>query len=116
MVTTEDGVKKYLKDLKNDIKDHGVFYTLKAQDEISHLGINTKIATEIIEKLEVKDYVSGPETDRNFPKSNVWCFGSEPLTGFLEIYIKFSERKDNQRVICVSFHTEQSPRKHPYKK
>jgi hypothetical protein len=116
MVADEKKINKFLKEIKKIIKEHGIIFFQKAQDEIIQLEINTIIAKEMIEKLELKDYVSGPNDDKDRPELNVWIFGVEPLKGFLEIYIKLSDRKDNQRVVCLSFHTAKFPMRHPYRK
>jgi hypothetical protein len=123
MVIEEKEVNKFLKEIKKILFDHkedknnsGILFTHKAQNEIMLLEINTTIAKEMIEKMETKDYVSGPEIDKDRPGQNVWIFGIEPLKGFLEIYIKISDKRDNQRVVCLSFHTAKSPMKHPFVK
>jgi len=112
----ENNVRKYIKEIKIVIKEHGIFFVQKAQDEIIQLGINTTIAKEIISKLEIKDYIKGPidDDDKRFRQFKVWIFGIEPINGVLETYIKLSDRRDNQRVVCLSFHTAKSSMKHPF--
>lgn len=87
MICSESEVKKYLKETKGRIREHGLIFMKKAEEEIMRMGINIEIAKEIILKLDKKNYVRGPDKDLSFPLNNIWVFGSEAPTGFYEIYI-----------------------------
>ena len=43
----------------------------------------------------------------------MWVFG--PLYKNIEIYVKISMGKENNRVICISFHLAESKMNYPFK-
>jgi len=113
---SKKSIEDFLKGIKKDIKEHNVLFLLKAQNEIMAMGLTTTIAKEVILKLDIKNYSSVPTPDMQISKHNIWIFGVESPLGTEEVYIKFSDRKDNQRVICLSFHIEKRPMNYPFKK
>ncbi len=105
-------ISQYLKELKNALKNHKVFFLKRAEDGIMDLGLTNEIAIKIISELSQENYVKGPEKDYIGNNYFIWEFG---VLDVVEIYIKMSDRKDNQRPVCLSFHKAKKPQSYPLK-
>lgn len=80
------------------------------------LGITARMRKEVILALTVEDYVKGPSADSSFSIYNIWVFGVfSPLDG-QEIYIKLSDRTNNNMAVCLSFHPSEYPLSYPLKR
>lgn len=83
---------------------------------IVDLGLTLMQAKEIIGKLRVEDYSSGPETDDADPTKEVWKFGRD--LGETEVYIKLrlalvEGKKHVQLAKVLSFHKAKHSLKYP---
>ena len=80
---------------------------------IAALGITIPQAVNIILNLNYKNYCSGPETDKIYPKHHLWVFGYEHEGE--EIYIKLSDDFGHNIAKCISFHKADFVMQYPYK-
>lgn len=71
---------------------------------------------QVVRRLEVADYSSGPLPDDKGRPRDVWVFGKY-LEDY-EVYIKLAVYLANGdvRAVCVSFHEAEWPLAYPYKK
>lgn len=76
-------------------------------NSIGELGIKPYQVREMILQLTPKNYISGPETDADFPKHNVWKFGVK--LNDVEVYIKLSDNFSHGIAKCISFHKAKFP-------
>ena len=78
------------------------------------LGLKTEAARREIIGIEVDDYSSGPEADRDRP-GEVWVFGRQVEN--TEVYIKLKLSKDpdtgEEYLECISFHEAEYRLKYP---
>lgn len=81
---------------------------------ISYLGIKISYVKNILAQLTYKDYMNGPEKDRDRPGNMIWEFGVH-IQGE-EIYIKLSDDFNYNMAKCLSFHIAVHPIEYPYKK
>jgi hypothetical protein len=92
----------------------------KNQDTLLALGLTLTNQWHILLQLEVEDYVSGPEQDRQ-RAGDVWVFGKQLAVQELYIKIKLAEYiplDTGQRVrkaVCISFHIAEQPLVYPLK-
>jgi hypothetical protein len=86
----------------------------KNSQSLLSLEISSKIREEIIKSLIPEDYCEGPKEEILYGGSEMWVFGKE-FKG-KEIYIKISMGRDNQSVLCISFHESEREMKYPFKK
>jgi len=114
-MTKEKEIEKFINEYRICISDHNLFFTKRVQEDILELELTFEIVKEVIKGLGVNNYVSGPEKDLEFEQFNVWVFGTNIENQSIEIYIKLSDRKDNQRPICISFHKAKRKMNYPYK-
>lgn len=112
----EKEIEKFIKEYSQCISDHNLYFLKRSQDGILELGLTVDIAKEIVQSLKKSNYVSGPEEDTDFKQFNVWVFGVSIENQSYEIYIKLSDRKDNQRPVCISFHKAKKSMIYPFKK
>jgi len=70
---------------------------------LAELGILEPHAVkEIIMPLTHRNYVKGPEQDRDYPKHNVWVFQCNYEV--VNLYIKLSDNFSKNLAICISMH------------
>ena len=81
-------------------------------NNIAELGIKPYQVREMILQLTPQNYISGPETDSNFPKHNVWKFGLK--LNDIEVYIKLSDNFSFNVAKCISFHKAKFPITYAY--
>ena len=80
---------------------------------ISSLGLTIPDVKSILSQLTYKDYVKGPESDKDGSGSMVWEFGIH-IKGEA-IYIKLSDDFSFDKARCISFHIAMYPVQYPYK-
>lgn len=80
---------------------------------ISSLGLTVPDVKGILSQLTYKDYVKGPEGDKDGSGNMVWEFGIH-IKGE-DIYIKLSDDFSFDRAKCISFHIAMYPVQYPYK-
>ena len=116
-VTTENEVKKFIKNFKTKLKVFDIIFLDKRRKNtqaLLDLEITPAQRRKIIESIEVKDFVKGPVKEEIYGMSDMWVFGKQLKNK--EVYIKISLGKPNQQVICISFHIAEYPLKYPFKK
>ena len=79
----------------------------------SYLGITISDVKDTISQLTYKDYINGPEKDKDKPGNMIWEFGVRMLGEV--IYIKLSDDFSFDRAKCLSFHIAAHPIKLPHK-
>lgn len=79
---------------------------------LAEFGLPQGEAKRMIMSLTEKNYVKGPEEDRDKPGANIWVFGID-LNGD-QLYIKLSDAFKHNVAKCISFHKAKSRIKYPY--
>lgn len=110
--TIEAGIVQFLEQSKELIAQ-GKLEFVPRQKNISSLanhGLNIGAAEDEMLSLEVNDYISGPESERDPGKhgnGDIWIFKKE-IDG-IWFYIKFKISKDGGRIKlkCLSFHEDE---------
>ena len=70
---------------------------------LAELGIPEPQALgDIIMPLTYRNYIKGPEQDRDCPKYNVWMFESKYED--TKLYVKLSDNFNNNLAKCISLH------------
>ncbi|MCC8019264.1 MAG: toxin [Rikenellaceae bacterium] len=116
-MATKEEVKNYLRNLKDKV---GIFNIVFRNDRqknsqtLLELEIQPDQRTRIITELQAIDYCEGPLEDTLNGLPDFWVFGKN-IKG-REIYIKISMGRENQSVICISFHFFEYPLVYPFKK
>lgn len=109
MISRKSDVEILLKDMRDAI-DAGHYYPEnrdKNMQTLAMLGITWTDAIEEIKELEFCDYISGPEVDRNYPKTDkLWIFKKNVMGN--TIYIKFKiEYMMDRDLKILSFHIDE---------
>lgn len=116
MADKKSDVENFLKDFKQKLKvfDVVLIRTDKNSQTLLDLGITYTDLKTCLSNLEVENFYKGPEEDR-YDQNNpeVWEFGMQLKSE--EIYIKISMGKENNKVICKSFHIAERSIKYPFK-
>lgn len=116
ILTKKEGVRVFLDGF---FAKHSVFGILfvdnrgKNSQALLSLEISSKIREEVIKSIVPEDYCEGPKEETLYGGSEMWVFGKE-VKG-KEIYIKISMGRDNQSVLCISFHEAERDLKYPFK-
>ena len=79
----------------------------KNMDTLAQLGIMPLHAIKEMEELTVKDYISGPDPDRDCPESEPFWKFKKQISGSI-VYIKFKIRYDDAGLKIVSFHFDEA--------
>lgn len=72
---------------------------------------NDRVA--ILKQINAEDFVEGPLEDTLYRNSDMWVFGKD-VKGE-EVYIKISIGRENQRVLCISFHIAENDLIYPFR-
>lgn len=108
-------ITDFLKKFKIVLLSGFIFIPRKKNlDTISLLGIKISYVKTLFAQLTYKDYINGPEKDKDRHGNLIWEFGIH-IQG-KEIYIKLSDDFSFNRAKCISFHIADYPIKYPYKK
>ena len=76
-------------------------------DTLARLGINYSQAVKEMEGLTAKDYVSGPDPDRDYPdREPLWKFKKRISDSI--VYIKFKIRYFDDGLSIISFHFDEA--------
>lgn len=110
--TIEAGIVQFLEQSKKLIAQGKLEFVPRTKN-ISSLvnhGLNIEAAEDEMLSLEVNDYISGPESERDPGKhgnGDIWIFKKE-IDG-IWFYIKFKISKDGDRIKlkCLSFHEDE---------
>jgi hypothetical protein len=114
MEIKESDVEAFLSAFKIKMKIFRVIYLDrdKNMQALIDLEISAISRTQILEELEVENYLKGPTQDRdNGP--DLWEFGK--IMNKKEVYIKVSMGNENRPVICISFHLAERAITYPFK-
>src|SRR6056297_1068249 len=101
----ENEVKKFIENFKTKLKIFDIIFLNKRQKNtqaLLDLEITPNQRKEIIESIEVLDFVEGPFQEKLYKMSEMWVFGKTVKDK--EVYIKITLGNPNQPVICISFH------------
>jgi hypothetical protein len=87
----------------------------RPKNNLSTLGINIKIAKEIIINLTYKNYYKGPNDDNN-PKFGgfIWEFGNDEETYQIYIKLKIKETSRGKLLSIMGFHKADFPIEYKY--
>ncbi|NQU73491.1 MAG: type II toxin-antitoxin system MqsR family toxin [Candidatus Omnitrophica bacterium] len=111
---SQSDITLFFIDFKRVAQDKFIFVGRKVNlDCISRLGITIKGAKNIIFGLTYRDYISGPDKDRDRKMGNVWVFGT--LVDKTEVYLKLSDNFKCNIAKCISFHEANYRCTYPYK-
>lgn len=80
---------------------------------VSYLGITISDVKDVLSQLTYKDYMNGPEKDRDRPGVMIWEFGVH-IQGEA-VYIKLSDDFNFDRAKCLSFHIAVRPFRFPHR-
>ena len=102
-VKSEGEVEAFLRQFKPKFKMWGIFFLNRDKniEALKSLGITPHVREEIIESIDVLDYVESIMDFSSF--GEMWVFGKDYDN--TELYIKISMGKPNNKTICISFHT-----------
>ena len=78
----------------------------KNMDTLAQLGIMPSHAVEEMEELTAKNYISGPDPDRDYPGTEPFWKFKKQISGNI-VYIKFKIRYDDDGLKVVSFHFDE---------
>ncbi|ERI93910.1 putative toxin-antitoxin system, toxin component [Clostridiales bacterium oral taxon 876 str. F0540] len=114
--TSLEEINCFLVEVKSLITEGKYDFIPRPKNNLTNLGINLKIALDIILNLTYKNYFNGPEEDDN-PKfiGFIWEFGKDEDQ--YQIYIKL-KLKDTSRgkLLCImGFHKADFPIRYLYK-
>lgn len=110
-------VEIYLKELKLKMKIFGILFLDdrgKNQQTLLDLEISPAKRNEIMNSLEVEDYLQGPLGEKMHGLLPMWVFGRNVKEK--EVYIKVSKGIENNRAVCISFHIAEHKMNYPFKK
>ena len=113
-MATKNEVLQFLIQFKNLAQDSSKFTFVprkKNLDSIAEMGMLPRQVRLEILQLTYRDYVQGPDSDSEYPGSNVWVFGKS--IGNEPVYIKLSDRFEKGVAICISFHRADQPLRYP---
>ena len=115
MEATRDDVKSFLDNLRLKIDIFGVIYLNRSKNTqtLLDLDISPSSRTKIIKELKVEDYSEGPLSENMNGWPDMWVFGKQ-IKG-TEVYIKVSMGNENNKSICISFHSSEHPMQYPFK-
>jgi hypothetical protein len=116
MAPVERHIEKFLRDFKYKKKVYQILFRDdrgKNQQTLLDLEITSKKREEIIDSIDVKDYVDGPQKDLLYAGADMWVFGKQ-VKG-QDVYIKISMGVPGSSVICISFHIAERTLSYPFK-
>ena len=81
-----------------------------------NIGYRDIDVLQVVQRLDVADYSSGPLRDNKGRPRDLWVFGT--YLEEYEVYIKLAAwlADGDVRAMCVSFHEAGQPLSYPYKK
>lgn len=115
-MTSKEEVEAFLKSFHEKMKFFSILFRddrSKNSQALLDLEITPIRRKEIIEKLECKDYIEGPNSDTLHKGPDLWIFGKK--INKKDVYIKITMGFPNNPVICISFHVAEKPLQYIYK-
>lgn len=116
MAPVEQHIEAFLKDFKQKKKVYQILFRDdrgKNQKTLLDLEITSRKREEIIDSIEVKDYVEGPKKESLYNGADMWVFGKQ-VKG-RDVYIKITMGQPGTSVICISFHIAERKLTYPLK-
>lgn len=117
-MATRQEVDRFLGELGSALTLNYVFWIprVETSQNLIDLGINQKIAQELLAELTHENYSSGPVPDITNSARSIWVFGLS-LDGH-EVYVKLALQADANRrtvvnAIVWSFHIASHPLSYP---
>jgi len=112
-VETRENVERFLEEFKQIMKTMGYMPIPRESynKTLSELNLTPIEAKEIINGLNFKNYVSGPDEDYDNKGKQIWFFGYNVKNS--EIYIKLSNDY-SFKAKCISFHVSDRKLSFPY--
>lgn len=87
-------------------------------ETLIELGLNYKLVKEELLGLLPQDYSEGPKKDldqANYKDESIWIFGKTIQNKKIYIKLKIRENKNQEEVVCISFHIAKHPMNFPFK-
>lgn len=106
----------FLSEFKYKSKVFGILFKddrPKNLNTLIQLELSTRQRKEILDKLELVDFVEGPLKESFYAKAEMWVFGKKYKA--YELYIKIALGGVNRSNICISFHVAEFPLMYPFK-
>ena len=109
-------VNNFLEEVKILIKSGNYDFVPRPKNNLTSLGINLKIALDIILKLTYKNYFNGPQQDIN-PNfmGFIWEFGTDEEMYQIYIKLKIKDTSRGELLCIMGFHKADSPIEYSYK-
>ena len=113
MQSTKSDVTRFLIDFKRAAQSRFIFVRRKVNlDCLSRHGITIKGVKNITLALTYRNYVSGPDKDKDRIIGHMWVFGTK--INKTEVYIKLSDNFRFNIAKCISFHEANYKCIYPY--
>jgi hypothetical protein len=116
MPQDEQHIEAFLKDFKQKKKVYDILFRDdrgKNQQTLLDLEITSRKRKEVIDSIELRDYIDGPKEESLYKGAEMWVFGKQ-VKG-RDIYIKITMGAPCTSVICISFHTAERKLTYPFK-
>ena len=114
-IATIEEINEFLIDVKLLITQGKVDFIPRPKNNLSKLGINIKIAKEIIVNLTYKNYYKGPKEDDNPMFGGfIWEFGNNEETYQIYIKVKIKETSRGKLLSIMGFHKADFPIEYRY--
>ncbi|WP_186430450.1 type II toxin-antitoxin system MqsR family toxin [Clostridium sp. BSD9I1] len=109
-------VNNFLEEVKSLVKSGDYDFVPRPKNNLTSLGINLKIALDIILNLTYKNYFNGPEQDNN-PNfiGFIWEFGVDEEKYQIYIKLKIKDTSRGELLCIMGFHRADSPIEYSYK-
>lgn len=115
-MSTKSEVESFLVNFKSKLEVFSIIYLDRDKNRkaLLELGITEIQRLENIKKLNIDNYFSGPNKDKNDTNMpDYWEFGK--IVNDKEVYIKINMGTINNPVICMSFHKAEFRISYPFK-
>ena len=115
-MSTKEEVGIFLRNFKEKMKIWNVLFRDdrgKNAQTLADLELRPIDRNKVLEKLEIKDYSSGPTEEKLHGGSDMWVFGR--IVKKQEVYIKITMGVTGSSVICISFHIAEHKMHYPFK-
>ena len=112
---TKETVEKFLAAFHEKYKIYQIYFINRTKNikALSELDITPAYREEVIKTITAEDYTEGPIIDTLNQLGELWVFGKN-VKG-VEVYIKISLGRPDNRTICISFHPAEHPMTYPFK-
>lgn len=110
-IISRDLIQDFLKAFRDYVRNHRftMWSRKENQKTLNELGISIEEVKEILCKLNLKDYHSGPHQDEQYPYLECWVF-KKTIRG-KTFYLRLQVDYEDKVAICQSFHLPKYPLK-----